>query len=334
MIRLLLIPSFIALILFACKNNQQTVVIYTSVDQVYSEPIFNQFEKETGIEVLQVFDVESVKTTGLVNRIIAEKDYPVADLFWNGEFAQTIILQQLGILQPYVSPNSHDIPKNYKDSLGFWTGFSGRARIILVNTQLLIEEDYPQSIYDLLNQKYPSDKIGIAYPVFGTTYTHASALYSYLGIDEANSLFTSINKRGVRILPGNATVRDLVVNGELLFGLTDTDDACQAVNKGEPVKVIYPEQTGIGALVIPNTIAMIKGAPNPKAAKIFIDYILSKGVAIQLLQSGWAQIPLRSFNVTPKCDSKSDLKKMEITLNEIFQQMGTTKEMMQKIFIQ
>ena len=52
------------------------VVIYTSVDQVYSQPILDRFEKETGITVKAVYDVEASKTTGLVNRLIAEKSRP------------------------------------------------------------------------------------------------------------------------------------------------------------------------------------------------------------------------------------------------------------------
>jgi len=71
--------TFLSLFLFiACDNtkHKKEVIIYTSVDQHYSEPIFTAFEKETGIHVRAVFDIESSKTTGLVNRLIAEKNSP------------------------------------------------------------------------------------------------------------------------------------------------------------------------------------------------------------------------------------------------------------------
>ncbi len=61
------------------------VVVYTSVDQIFSEPILTDFERETGIRVRAVYDVEASKTTGLVNRLLAEKDRPKADVFWNSE---------------------------------------------------------------------------------------------------------------------------------------------------------------------------------------------------------------------------------------------------------
>jgi iron(III) transport system substrate-binding protein len=65
----------------------KTVIVYTSVDQVYSEPVFRAFEKERGVKVLPVYDVEATKTTGLVNRLIAEKARPQADVFWSVEFS-------------------------------------------------------------------------------------------------------------------------------------------------------------------------------------------------------------------------------------------------------
>ena len=67
------------------KATSNEVVIYTSQDQVYAEPILKEFEQQTGMKVLAVFDSESVKTFGLVNRLIAEKDRPQCDLFWNNE---------------------------------------------------------------------------------------------------------------------------------------------------------------------------------------------------------------------------------------------------------
>lgn len=86
--------SFLILLLNGCKSKksaQREVVIYTSLDKVFSQPILEAFEKETGIKVLDVYDSEATKTTGLVNRLIAEKNNPRADVFWNSETGRTII---------------------------------------------------------------------------------------------------------------------------------------------------------------------------------------------------------------------------------------------------
>ncbi len=54
-------------------TKQQAVVVYVSEDQVFSEPILRDFEKETGIQVKAVYDTEEAKSTGAMNRLIAEK---------------------------------------------------------------------------------------------------------------------------------------------------------------------------------------------------------------------------------------------------------------------
>ncbi len=70
------------------KENQASVVVYTSLDQVFSEPILKAFEEKTGIKVKAVYDSEATKTTRLVNRLIAEKQSPQADVFWNSELGR------------------------------------------------------------------------------------------------------------------------------------------------------------------------------------------------------------------------------------------------------
>ena len=73
------------LLLAGCSPGGDSVTVYTSQDQVYAEPILQRFEQETGIRVRAVYDSEAVKTVGLVNRLIAEKNHPRCDLFWNHE---------------------------------------------------------------------------------------------------------------------------------------------------------------------------------------------------------------------------------------------------------
>jgi len=132
LVAIVLAITVAAVMLVLPKDERKTVVVYTSVDQFFSEPIFRAFENDTGIRVLPVYDVEATKTTGLVNRLIAEKARPQADVFWSGEFSQTIILKNKSVLAPYQSPSAGDIPARFRDTEGYWTGFGGRARIFIV----------------------------------------------------------------------------------------------------------------------------------------------------------------------------------------------------------
>jgi len=66
------------------RQSDQEIVVYTSVDQVFSEPVFRAFEQVSGIRVRAVFDTEETKSTGILNRLIAERGNPRADVFWSG----------------------------------------------------------------------------------------------------------------------------------------------------------------------------------------------------------------------------------------------------------
>lgn len=311
------------------------MVIYTSVDQVFSEPILKAFEEQTGIRVLPVYDVEAAKTTGMVNRLIAERDNPQADVFWSGEFAQTILLKEQGLLSHYRSPNATDIPAHYIDPEGYWSGVGGRARVIIVNTDLVAEAEMPSSIYDFLDPTYPAEQIGIAYPLFGTTSTHAAALYALLSPEDGKAFFEQLQERGIQIVDGNSVVRDLVASGQMAFGLTDTDDACGAIERGAPVRIIFPDQGSgsIGTLIIPNTIGLIAGSPNSEIGKELIDYLLSTEVEEAMILSGWSHIALRQVEVEQTCLEDVSIQGMTVSLNDVYDQLEKVQSELAEIFL-
>jgi iron(III) transport system substrate-binding protein len=336
LVLVLIIAAFLIFLPGAEKTNpKKTIVVYTSVDQVYSEPVFRDFENRTGIQVLPVYDVEATKTTGLVNRLIAEKNRPQADVFWSGEFGQTLLLKNASVLSPYASPSAADLPPTFRDTADYWTGFGGRARVFIVNTDKLTPDQYPHSVYDMLDSRYPGTTIGIAYPMFGTTATHAAALYSNLGKEKARAFFTNISQRQIRVTDGNSVVRDLVVNGQLSYGLTDTDDACGAVEKGAHVVIIVPDQKPgeMGTLVIPNTVALIAGSPHPAEAKTFIDYLLDKKTEDALVASGWIQMPGRDVPTKTSCMNTTGIKTMDVSYQDVYNGIPATQKDLTEIFI-
>ncbi|MBE7462711.1 MAG: extracellular solute-binding protein [Planctomycetes bacterium] len=268
------------------------VVLFTSLDPLFSEPIVADFETQTGIKVKLQTDTEAAKTVGLVNRLIARKAHPECDVYWNNEVGQTLVLQAKDVLEAYVPQNAADIPDAYKDKSGWWTGFAARARVILYNTELVKPEDAPKSLEDLIDPRF-KDQVVIAKPLFGTTYSHAAALFAAWGPERAKDWFRKLKANGVKVAPGNAMARNMVADGEAAVCLTDTDDANGAFLKGRPVKMVYPDAAGIGTLVLPNSVALIKGGPNPEHGKKLIEYLVSHAVEAKLAQSESAQMPVR-----------------------------------------
>lgn len=289
--KLLILMVFL---LFGCQEKE--VVIYTSVDQNIAEVVLDGFEKETGIHVKAVYDIEASKTTGIANRLVSEKDHPIADVFWNSEIMMTIHLKNQGVLQAY--DFQVDSENKYMDPDSYYVGFGGRARIILINTESSSKR--PDSILDFQS----SQNKAIANPLFGTTRTHSLILYDLYGEEYLEQIFLSDE---TEIVDGNSVVRDLVANGQVSYGLTDTDDAHGAIEKGYPVQIVYPDQEGMGTLVIPNTVALVKGHQNTQEAEELMAYILSDQVKKQLEELGF----LSDF---------SDIKVLECDFENAFNQ--------------
>ena len=320
----------IAVALASCGSKKSNeVVVYTSVDQVFSEPVLKKFEQETGIKVKVLFDTEETKSTGVLNRIIAEKDNPNCDLFWSGDPVRAIVLKQKGIAAPYNSPSAKDIPDVYKDPENYWTGFSARARVIIYNKKLIDTLGVPTSIFDFTKPKYKG-KFAIANPLFGTTTFHFAAIFDALGDSAAKKFFESVKNNGVIIAASNGDVKHKVVNGEVIFGLTDTDDAFEAQKESNDIGVVFPDQDSLGTLIMPNTVNLIKNSPNTENAKKLADYLLSRQTE-EMLAKLCAQMPLHKGVKTPEgVPSLDNIKPMKInydnTAKKLIEIQGFLKE--------
>jgi iron(III) transport system substrate-binding protein len=287
-----IVVLFMTFALVSCSDSNSEVVVYTSVDQIFSEVIIKQFEQDTGIKVKAVYDTEAVKTVGLEKRLIAEKENPKADIFWNSEHLRTLRLKALDLLAPYKGMGYEEIPGNFKDPDGLWVGFGARYRVFVVNNGMINKENIPLSLEALTNKQWEG-KAAIAKPYFGTTSTHFAALYTRYKEERYRKLLHGIKSNKVALLSGNSHVRDAVVRGEYAFGLTDTDDVSVAVDRGENVSMVFADHFGDGAYAIPHTVSMISGGPNPENGKKFIDYLLSKAVIQKLVDAGAVHGPIR-----------------------------------------
>ena len=274
-------------------EGQKTVTVYVSTDRVFSEPVLRAFEQQSGIQVNAVYDTEETKSTGLANRLLAERERAQADVFWSNEPVRTLVLKSRDALAPYRSPAAGEIPATFKDPEGYWTGFSARVRVIAYNKKLVPENGAPVSVLDLADPMWKG-QVAMADPRFGSTSFHVAALYVMLGDEKADDFFRRLKANGVKIVAGNSVVRDMVVSGEVKVGLTDTDDVNVAMEGGAPIGMVMPDKDGMGVPMMPNMVSMIAGAPHPVEAKQMIDYLLSTDVEAMLAKSEAVQIPLRA----------------------------------------
>jgi iron(III) transport system substrate-binding protein len=241
------------------------VVVYTSQDEVYAEPILKDFEKQTGIRVKTVFDSEAVKTVGLVNRLLQEKSNPQCDVFWNNEEFRTRQLAARGV---------------FRDSNG-WTHLGYRTRRMVVNTNLIKLADAPRAWSDVTNKIW-ARKVALAYPLFGTTSTHFLALRQHWGDAAWQDWCRALAANQPFVVDGNSVVVKQVARGEAAIGMADSDDIADAQQEGAPVVAlpVTPE-----TLFLPNTVGVIKNCPHPGAAQRLYEFLSDKTTSQKLVEA-------------------------------------------------
>ncbi|HUP21418.1 MAG TPA: extracellular solute-binding protein [Thermoanaerobaculia bacterium] len=296
--RIALLATLVPLLLGCSGGEAAEVVVYTSVDQVFSDPVFRSCGERRGLDVRAVFDTEETKSTGVLNRILAEASHPQADVFWSGDPVRPFVLAERGLLEPYLSPSAAAIPAAFRSADGLWTGLAARARVLLVNVELVPGDDGPASVRDLADPRWRG-QAAIANPIYGTTTMHAAALFDAWGDVEAQRFFDSVRANDTRIAASNGEVKRLVASGEVAFGLTDTDDAQQALREGHPVRVVYPDQTDIGTLVMPTSVVLLRNGPNPAGGRRLVDCLLEEETERALAEDG-THMPIRAEVETPE----------------------------------
>jgi iron(III) transport system substrate-binding protein len=282
-----------------CRSSgPAAVTVYVSEDQVFSEPILKDFEREAGIKVNAVFDTEEAKSTGVMNRLLAEKANPRADVYWANEPVRADVLRQQGIAEAYKPANASSIPDQFKEPAGYWTGFSARARLIVRNRAAKTKSNGILAYVDP-NAK---GKAVIANPLFGTTTAYIAALFTVWGDDKAKQFLNDLKANQVKVSTGNGESADFVASGEFDFALVDSDDAVSRVRQGKLIEIVYPDQGPgqVGALVLPNAAVLIRNGPNPDTGKKLIEYLVSKETERKLAFADCAQIPLHPGVETPK----------------------------------
>ena len=282
-------------LLVGCGSKRDSLTIYTSQDQVYAEPILRDFEKQSGIKIRAIYDSEAVKTVGLVNRLIFEKNNPQCDLFWNNEELRTRQLATKGVLNTSMRIEA----------------FGTRTRQWVWNTNQISMASIPKNLFTLTNAHWRS-KVAIALPLFGSTSTHFQILRQKWGKERWNQWCRGLIANDVITVNGNSVVVQLVGRGEVALGITDSDDIRAGLKNQLPIAGKSIVEDGF---IIRNSIGYIAGSPYQNLSKRLAEYLQSNSVKDSLIEAG----ALDSFSSgsSQKIDWQRIVAENEIAVNEL-----------------
>jgi iron(III) transport system substrate-binding protein len=254
---------------------QTQVVLYSANDDTVNKLVADGFKKESGVTV----NVVSTGSGVLFRRIASEAANPQGDVVWG--VSSALLKQNVKFFQPYAVKGGDAVPAEYRDPNNLWVGTNLQVVTINQNTKAIDAASGPRTWQDLLDPKWKG-RIAYTDPAnSGFSYAIATGLLSYWGENDAAWKKLSSLIADTKVLNRSTLVFDGNGSGEYPVGISLEYAGYLWAHNGAPVKVNYPTE---GTVALAEGAAIIKGAPDPDAARALIDYLASKSTQEMLLK--------------------------------------------------
>jgi len=287
----------IAQLSFAAGQKEETgkkFLLYSALLEYPQSRLLAAFEEETGIKGEYI----RMSTGELLARVLAEKKTPRGDIIIGVSSESIDMIQEEGVVLPYLSPAREGIQSKFYNDEGYWYGFAMGALAIGVNTKRWEskygEKPYPKTWEDLLDPAFEGEVI-VASPLHsGTAYTFTATILQGMGEEKGWEYIRELDKNVAHYTTSGAAPARSVAAGEFTLAITFGYDQVQIARGGYPLKIIYPPKTGPEIMAM----AIIKDGPNTETAKKFIDWMLGTN-AQQLYTDLTSQGPVRPGILLP-----------------------------------
>jgi iron(III) transport system substrate-binding protein len=291
----LLVTVALSLLPLSAFAQAKELVLYCSVGEEWCRAQSEAFTRETGINVLM-----TRKSSGeTFAQIKAEEGQPRGDVWWGGTGDPHLQAAQEGLTEEYRSPMLAELQPwalRQAETSGFRTVGIYAGALGFGYNATMITENAPACWNDLLDPRY-ADDIQVANPnSSGTSYTMLATMVQLMGEDEAFEYLAALHANISQYTQsGSAPIR-ATATGESAIGIVFMHDAVAQAVDGAPVVTVAPcEGTGYEV----GSMSIIKGGPNPEAAKIWYDWALSPAAQEIGATAKSFQVPSNSNASTP-----------------------------------
>jgi iron(III) transport system substrate-binding protein len=272
------------------------LIIYSGRREPLFQPVVDAFEEATGIDV----SVKYGSTTELGNALIEEKGNVRADVFVGTDAATAEALGERGVFAPFDDPALAALPAGFRADDGSWIGVSGRARVIMYNSEMVAEADLPKSVFDLTDEKWKG-KIAIPSTTNSSFTAWVSSLRKLKGDEATETFLRGLKDNDVEVLAEHTDVR----NAE---GAEDT-----------------------GVLVNAAAASIVAGAPHAPNAQAFMRFLLGSEAQKIFAETNF-EYPLVPGVAETRAEVKrGTFKESQVSLVELGQMNESTLDLLEEM---
>ncbi len=249
------------------------LLVYSGRSEELVGPLMDLFEQQTGIEVA----VRYGDTAEMAATILEEGANSPADLFFGQDAGAMGALAGEGRLRPLPADMLEQVGAAFRAPNGEWIGVTGRARVVVYNTEQLSEADLPASILDFTDPRWEG-QIGWA-PTNGSFQAFVTALRVTEGEEVAREWLLGVQANNPKVYANNNAIVEAVANGEISVGFVNHYYlARKLAEEGEGVTArnyFFPGGD-IGSMVNVAGVGILNSATHTEAAEAFIRFLLSE----------------------------------------------------------
>lgn len=312
----------------ADAEGAQTLTIYSGRNENLVGPIIEQFREESGIDV----QVRYGDTAEMAATILEEGDNSPADLFFGQDAGALGALAQSDRFAPLPESILELVEPRFRSPDGLWVGVSGRARVLVYNTDEVSEAELPASVTDLTNEEWRG-RVGWA-PTNGSFQSFVTALRVLAGEEEAGAWLEAMIENDVQVYSNNTGIVTAVGAGEVAVGLVNHYYLYRFLaEQGEsfPARNYYFPAGDVGSMVNVAGVGILDTAANGAAAEQFVEFLLSN-TAQQYFASETNEYPLAGgeVEINPMLQPLDEIVTPELDLSDLSDLQGTL-ELLQEV---
>lgn len=308
------------------SGDEQALVIYSGRNENLVDPLLKMYAEESGVQV----EVRYGDTAEMAATILEEGQNSPADVFFGQDAGSLGALAEVGRCAALPAEITAGVDPRFVSADNQWVGTSGRARVLVYNSEEVAIDDLPVSVFDLTDEQWRG-RVGWA-PTNGSFQAFVTAMRVNAGEEAARTWLQAMIANDVQVYPNNASIVEATGKGEINAGLVNhyylfrflaEDPDFLAAN------YFFPSGD-VGAMINVAGVCVIDTSENVEQAQDFVRFLLSDS-AQQFFSDETNEYPLTGENVTPNPALKplAEIDTPDFDLSDLDDLQGTL-EMLQE----